>query len=106
MFFYPLYNWFYASFLPSRTSFIATLWVTVALLLALLFSWKRWWIFTFAGVALVGINLLAYSGVVAPRSEVANRQNWVDVLLVTVIGTVFVTTVLQWRYGDPPRRRS
>jgi len=27
-------------------------------------------------------------------------------LLLTGIGTVLVTTVLQWRYGDPARRRS
>ncbi len=85
--------------------FIGTLWATLALLFALLFSWKRWWIFTFVGVALVGINLLAYSGVVAPRSTVANLQNWVDVLLLSAIGTIFVSIVLQWRYGDPPRRR-
>jgi hypothetical protein len=56
-------------------------------------------------LALIGINLLAYSGVVAPRSAVANRQNWVDLLLLIAIGSVFVTTFLQWRYGDPARRR-
>src|SRR5205807_1259056 len=105
VFFYPLYNWFYETFVSSTTAYIATLWITFALLVGLIFSWKRWLVFTLVGIALIAVNSLAYSAAVVRSISVAQRPNWVAVLLLSVIGVVCVATYLQWRYGDPARRR-
>jgi uncharacterized membrane protein YccC len=105
MWLYSIYDWFDDVFFRSHVTPTALLWVSLALVVILPFVWRRWWAFTAVALILSAMNLLAYHGVMMYAFDRERAQKWLDIPVATVVALALVTTGLQWRYGDRPRRR-